>query len=181
MESNPTEEISTESGQPSRAADLGFSLLLIPVSLFLAWYALRISSPAIERGDATFYTAPGFLILVVSLLILVLTVFQTRRLVRGKPPIHPVNLKEIWAILTSRRSLKPCLVFTYLGIYMWVCWGNIPGTTIRIPFWLGSFLFMSAMMLSFRASGWIRILIISLLFSILIDTVFRHVVEVPLP
>jgi len=160
---------------PNRARlDFAFSICLALVGLALAVYAVRISRPLIEAGRATQLTAPGCLLLAASIAIAVLSLLQARiswQRVSSAVESSPVDFTQL------RRA---AVALVLLGIYMWGCWDRIPGTDRYVPFWLATFLFLMAMMVTLGRPS-VRGAAIYLAFSVLIDAAFRHGVGVPLP
>jgi hypothetical protein len=184
MKSSP--QTSTSATPPdqktaSPTLDLAFSACLVLASVFLAAYSVRLSAPYVQREVATFYTAPGFMLLVVSLLLFALSASQTLALFRARTSACSSHLEDMAPHHRSRRLLSTVLTLLYLWLYMCAFWGTVPGTELRVPFWLSTFCFLVAMMTTFRATSLKRVLLISVLFAGLVDACFRYLVKVPLP
>ena len=164
-----------------RDKDVLFSILLILGSCALIIYSVIISLRAMRTMHARFYTAPGFSTLAVSggLLLLSIRLLITalrqhgdlRWLAPGRV-IEYFRLKSFW---------QTAAVLFFLYLYMCLFWGKIPWFSIRVPFWLTTFVFLCLMMLTFKATKVYRILIISGLISVLTTLIFKFLVGVPLP
>jgi hypothetical protein len=164
-----------------RDKDVLFSILLMLGSCALMVYSLVISFEAMKTMHAEFYTAPGFstlavdaglLLLSTRLLVIALRQHGDLRWLAPKRVMEYFRLKSFW---------QTAAVLFCFYLYMCLFWGKTPWFDIRVPFWLTTFLFLSSMMLIFRATSIYKILIISGLMSVLTALVFKSLIGVPLP
>jgi hypothetical protein len=161
--------------------DILFSLIMILACVALIVYSLMISFDAMKATDAVFYTAPGFAPLLIGIIILCLAIILLVEGIKNGGSLGwllPANLVKIY---TSRSFRDTFLVFLYLFLYMWLFWERIPFTRIRVPFWLGTFLFLVGMMTTFKAAKLKTILVISAVASFIIQISFGYFAGIPLP
>jgi hypothetical protein len=64
---------------------------------------------------------------------------------------------------------------------MWVFWDRVPFTRIRVPFQLGTFLFLAGMMTTFKAGKIKTVLAISAAATAVIQISFGYFAGIPLP
>ncbi|MFC1715285.1 tripartite tricarboxylate transporter TctB family protein [Candidatus Poribacteria bacterium] len=164
-----------------RDKDVLFSILLMLGSCALIIYSLVISLEAMKTVHAEFYTAPGFSTLAVSAGLLLLGIRLLVIALRQHGDLRwlaPGRVIEYFRLKSFRQTAA---VLFCLYLYMCLFWGKISWFDIHVPFWLTTFVFLSSMMLIFRATKIYRILIISGLISVLTVLVFKSLVGVPLP
>lgn len=161
--------------------DVLFALILIASCAALVVYSLIISFDAMKVTDAVFYTAPGFAPLLIGVIIMALAVVLLVDGIRNGGTLAwlaPANLLKIY---TSRSFRDTFLVFLYLFLYMWLFWETVPFTRIRIPFWLGTFLFLVGMMRTFKAGKFKTILAVSGITTAVVQICFGYFAGIPLP
>jgi len=128
-----------------------------------------------------YYTAPGFLLVVISVGLLVMAMYLMIHARTHGASFAWLLPKNLIPRLKDGRAGTTVLVFFYLFIYMVVLWGNIPFTKIRIPFWLNTMVFMMVLMFTFKATKPRNIILISILTSVSVHFVFKHLIGVALP
>lgn len=159
--------------------DFLFSLILIVSSAGLIAYSLKISFDAMGITDAVFYTAPGFAPFIIGIVILAAALLVSAIRHGGTLAwLMPANLVKIY---TSKSFRETFLVLLYLFLYMWAFWEYLPFTRIRVPFWLGTFLFLVGMMTTFKAAKFKAVLLISAVTTGVIQFSFGYLAGIPLP
>ena len=175
------DETIANSEKSMRDKDVLFSIVLLTGSVALIFYALKMSINAMNKMDAPFYISPGFTILIIasSLLFMSISLFITARKKGGSLEwLFPKNLKsKVW----NRSSRQTLIIFVYLYLYMVLCWEKVPVLNLYLPFWLTTFVFLCLMMLTFKATKPINIIVISAITSFLVDFAFTNLAQVPLP
>ena len=144
-------------------------------------YALVISLQAMQTLPIRFYTAPGFFVLLIGCALLILGVVLLLTAVRQGGGLRWLAPDSLLRIAGSRPARQTTIVFVYLFLYMWLFWGEVPLLGLPVPFWLGTFLFLFAMLITFTQRRWYSIVAISAVAALLIDASFRHLAGVPLP
>lgn len=161
--------------------DVLFAILLMIGSVWLIFYSINLSNEAIRLTDAVFYTAPGFATLLVGIILFVLSVPLLSAAVRQGGSLSWLVPGNLIRLFLSRDFGKTALVFFLLFLYMWAFWEKIPFTRIRVPFWLSTFLFLTAMMAAFKAARFRNILIISAVTTAVVQICFGYFAGIPLP
>ena len=164
-----------------RDRDLLFSGLLILGSIGLILYALSISLQAMKRVNATFYDAPGFSMIVVGCGLLILGCALLKTALSQGGTLQWLKPRHWRRSIRTRSNLKTVVVFVYLFLYMFGLGEPIPGTGVVIPFWILTFVFLVAMMATFRAAHIGTIVITSGLCILLVTVIFGWFAKVPLP
>ena len=162
-----------------RDKDFLFSIILMVMSLGLIVYALSISVQAMKTLDINFYTSPGFSILVVAVCILLLSITLLINALKNQASLK--WLGQTLKIATSKSARSSQLVFLYLFLYMVAFWEYVPGTRIHIPFWMTTFIFLIAMMTTFKATKLKTIVVISAITTLIVEIAFKHLAQIPLP
>jgi hypothetical protein len=89
--------------------------------------------------------------------------------------------KDLKSKIWNRSSKQTGIVFVYLFLYMVLSWEKVPLVNIYLPFWFTTFVFLCLMMITFKATKLLNIIIISALTALLIDFAFTNLAKVPLP
>jgi hypothetical protein len=161
--------------------DVLFSLVLMASCVALIAYSFKISFDAMGITDAVFYTAPGFAPLLVGSIIFILSAALLAGGIKNGGSLSWIAPAKLVKIYTSKSFRETFLVFFYLCIYMWTFWETIPFTRIRVPFWLGTYIFLFLMLWTFKAAKLNTALLISLIATALIQISFGHFAGIPLP
>ncbi len=161
--------------------DLLFGIVVLILSIALVIYAHLLNLSAIEIASARYFTAPGFLLLILGIGLIAMAIELIRVSRRKGATLHWLLPKNLSRRFREDRTSQTIIVFVYLFMYMIGLWENIPFTNIRIPFWLNTLIFMYAIMFTFKVSRPRTILIIGLVTSFAIDFAFRSLIGVPLP
>ncbi|MFQ3620081.1 MAG: hypothetical protein SNJ78_03945 [Spirochaetales bacterium] len=161
--------------------DFLFAILLFIASLSLIVYSILISLEAMRLTDAVFYTAPGFSTFVIGVILAFLAILLWMEAFRKGGNLYWLRWSNLKTIYLSRQFLDTFLVFLYLCLYMWVFWETVPFTRIRVPFWLSTFLFLFAMMKTFKATSTGKIVVISIVTSATAQFFFGYLAGIPLP
>lgn len=164
-----------------RDKDVLFSLILFIGSIALIIYSISISIQAMNKMEAQFYISPGFTILIIAIFLLFMSIslFFTARKQGGS--LKWLFTKNLLSKIWNRSSKQTMIVFVYLFFYMVLGWARVPLLNIYLPFWFTTFIFLCLMMITFRATKLLNIIIISALTSFLIDFAFTNLAQVPLP
>ena len=166
----------------ARDRDLLFGIILIAASIALCIYAMKISLDCIRVLDATFYTAPGFLILVIGIMLLACAIYLVVNALKNGGSLRWLNPKKLLKKLKEDKAWYAVLAFFYLFLYMVVLWdAKIPFTRITIPFWANTMIFMLLIMFTFKVARPRTIIIISVVTSLLVFFIFKYLIGVPLP
>jgi hypothetical protein len=184
MESNfevSGKEIEKTETRKSRERDYLFSWILILGSLALIVYANLISFRAMQLMGASYYTAPGFAIMFISIGLLVMGIYLMLVSRKRGATLTWLLPGRLVKRLKEDQFDKTLLIFSYLGLYMVVFFDRIPFTRIRVPFWLSTFVFLYVTLRSFKAAGHKASLAISILTAGLVYYIFRYLIGVPLP
>ena len=164
-----------------RDRDLLFSGLLILGSIGLVLYALSISLQAMKRVKATFYDAPGFSMIVMGCGLLILSCALMKTALSQGGTLDWLNPRHWQRRIRTRSNLKTVILFVYLFLYMFGLGEPILGTGVVIPFWVLTFVFLVAMMATFRAAHIGTIIITSGLCTLLVTVIFAWFAKIPLP
>lgn len=165
----------------ARERDLLFGIILALSSIALGVYGNTISLKIIAIMDARYYTAAGFLIVIISVALFSMALYliiNARKCGATLAWMKPSLLRERFK---NDHALQTFIVFFYLFLYMVVFWENIPFTRIRIPFWLNTMIFMDMLMITFKSAKIRTIIIISAITSCSIHYVFEYLIGIPLP
>ncbi|MBR1919056.1 MAG: tripartite tricarboxylate transporter TctB family protein [Spirochaetales bacterium] len=166
----------------ARDRDLLFGVILTAASIALCIYAIRISSACMRILDATFYTAPGFLILIIGIMLLACAVYLIVNALRKGGSFRWLIPSRLWKQLRDDKAHYAVLAFFYLYLYMVLLWdAKIPFTRITFPFWANTMLFMMLIMFTFKVARPRTIIIMSVVTSILVYVTFKFMIGVPLP
>ena len=166
----------------ARNRDLLFGIILIVASIALCIYATKISLDCIRILDASFYTAPGFLILVIGIMLLACAVYLVVNALKNGGSLRWLNPKKLLKQLREDKAWYAVLAFFYLFLYMVVLWdAKIPFTRITIPFWANTMVFMMLIMFTFKVAKPRTIIIMSVVTSLLVFFIFKYLIGVPLP
>jgi hypothetical protein len=180
-EETPAHPQSPDAVKRMRDKDVLFSLVLIAGSVAVISYALSISFEAMRVMQAEFYTAPGFFVLVVGAGLLLLSVSLLVTALRQGGSLRWVNPANLLAMAKRKSSRQTAAVFAYLFLYMCLFWERTPVLGLRVPFWLGTFVFLALLTLTFNRKHWPAILLGCAAATAIIDLSFRLLVRVPLP
>lgn len=164
-----------------RDRDVLFAIILMIASAAVTVYSISISLEAVKELQIKFYTAPGFFVMIVGGGLFVLGAVLLVMALRQGGDLRWMAPAGLLAIVRSRASRQTATVFLYLFLYMWLFWEKVPGLGLHVPFWLGTFLFLCAMMITFSKQKLLSIILISAVAAPLIDAAFRYLAKVPLP
>lgn len=165
----------------ARERDLAFGILLVFICIALIVYSHRMNIQAMEIANAFYYTAPGFLILILAIGILLMAIYLIVNSIREGATLKWLLPRNLAKRFKEGKALQTFLVFLYLFIYMVFLWGNIPYTRIRVPFWLNTMIFMNLIMFTFKVTKPWKIVVISIITSFTVYFIFSSLIHVPLP
>lgn len=171
----------TEETKSMRDKDVLFGIILILSSCSLIVYSLMISLEAMETMDVEFYIAPGFSVMVIGIALLVLSISLVITALRQGGGLSWLTPAKLIRIFKSKPFWQTLAVFFYLFLYMWAFWGKVPWLNVRVPFWFTTFIFLNLMMITFRATKIVYVLLISGLTSFLVYFAFGFLAHIPLP
>jgi len=176
-----TDSAVTEEKKSMRDKDVLFGIILILGSCSLIVYSLMISFEAMETIDVEFYIAPGFSVMVIGIGLLILSISLVIAALRQGGDLLWLAPAKLIKIFKSKPFWQTLSVFFYLFLYMWAFWEKVPWLNVHVPFWLTTFIFLNLMMITFRATKIVYVLLISGLTSFLVDFVFGFLARIPLP
>ena len=163
-----------------RDTDVLFALILMVASIALIIYSLVISFEAMRVTDCAFYIAPGLPTLLIGFFLLVSAMILLVTARRQGGDLRWLSPKKFLVKFKSKEFWNTVIVFGYLFLYMIVLWERTPLLGIHIPFWLATFIFLNLMMITFKATKFLNIIIISGITTFLVDFFFRTLARIPL-
>ena len=150
-----------------RKADLAVSPLMIIGGLWFAYDSLRIIIETVRSGHATISTSPGLMPLIISVLIVITSISVLLHAIRsGARPtfLKPAVIRE-W--VSSFENWTPLVVMLYFLIYVF-------GLIGRVPFVVATISFGVVMMITFRATKLIWILLINVCYTVFVIYCFTN-------
>lgn len=141
---------------------------IIAVCFWIIIESVKMSKEAIENGTAKLYSAPGLLPFVIAFFTIILSVFILIHYSK-KRPNKKIKLKQLYESLKN-----PLIVFGLLFLYIYIL---IP----KVPFVISTIIFTSLIMTVFNAASILKIIIISLIYSLMVVYFFIKVVGVNFP
>jgi hypothetical protein len=157
-----------------RDGDILISILMILGSSWAIYESLRMSYEVYFKGRATLYTVPGLFPFIVSLCILGGSIWVFINAIRSGGDLKFLSPCALKKTFSSFKAFIPTIVMGLMWIYVFIFVG-------RIHFIIATFLFISLFMITFKATQWIRILLISALYSAAIVYFFSKVVGTQFP
>lgn len=157
-----------------RDADIIISLLLILGSAWFAYESLRMSYEVYSKGQATLCTVPGLLPFIVSTCILGSSIWVLINAIRVGGNLKFLSPRAIKNTFSNSKAFIPTIIMGLMWVYVFVF-------IDRIPFIIATFVFITLFMTIFKATQWIRILLISALYSAAIVYFFTKVVGTQFP
>ncbi len=161
----PVEDL--ERTRTIRRADLVVSPLMIAGGLWFAYDSIQISIETISAGHATIVTSPGLLPLIISLLIVVTSIWLFINAIRsGARPdfLKPAVIRN-WA--SKRDSWTPLIVMAFFATYVF-------GLIGRVPFIAATLVFGIGMMAVFKATKWYWIIVINVAYATFVIYAFTN-------
>jgi divalent metal cation (Fe/Co/Zn/Cd) transporter len=156
MESSPQETATQDNKVRSiRQADLVVSTLMIIGGLWFAYDSLMIIIETVNSGHATISTSPGLLPFIISMLIVITSISVLRNAIRSGARPTFLRLKVIREWAGSFDNWTPLVVMAYFVIYVF-------GLIGRVPFVFATIAFGITMMVTFKATKLIWILLINI-------------------
>ena len=135
---------------------------------WIIYESLRMSGDSLEKGVAELYTVPGLLPLVIASLVVGLSLFVILYYLRK------ISLGDFEWARALKTLYEPALVFSMLFLYIFILIPNV-------PFVMATIIFTSLFMAVFNASSVLKIIISSLVYSVLLVYFFIKVVGTRFP
>jgi hypothetical protein len=157
-----------------RDGDIVISTFFIVGSLWTAYESIRMSYEMYSKGLATLYTVPGLFPLIVSIAILGCSISVLLNALRVGGDLKFLSPDSLKKTFSDFEAFIPAIVFGLLAVYVFVL-------VERVPFVIGTFLFISTMMVIFKAAKGIWIVSISAIYSLIAVYFFTAVVGTSFP
>lgn len=167
MDKKDLNDSKNKKDQESAAGDFIIGLILLALSVFVALESLRMP----EKGRWGFFMGPGFLPLILAIVLLCLTLFLliSSITLRGPSGVKPL-FQRLKGGLESRRFL---IIAGWTAIYVALI-GTIPFLFINFIYFFGIFLYLKVGRL------W-KVIILSLGSSLLVGYITPWIFDMPLP
>jgi putative tricarboxylic transport membrane protein len=165
---------SLKTGAVARTVETGFTLLLVPFSLFFIWQGMEVPEPprTIVVGPRTFPMVVGCLLLVVSALLV-------WRRVRKAPAMSAADDQNAAAVPVEDDDIA---ITDWPAV--WTVLGSLLALLILLEplgFVIAFSLFIFGLSTLFSPTRWLMNLVVSLAFSVFFYFLFTRVLEIPLP
>jgi len=150
-----------------RRSDLIVSTIMILGGLWFAYDSFKMSYLTIKAGHATIATSPGLFPFIISVLIILCSISVLLNAIRSGASLTfltPSFLKR-WA--ANFENWIPLVVMCYFVVFVFILIG-------RIPFIFATLSFGMAMMLTFRATRVIWIVVINVVYSTFVIYCFSN-------
>ena len=159
-----------------RKADFITGLLLILGGGFFLYESLKMPwkglSGTFEEGE--FFTAPGFLPVVVTSILIILGACLTISALREGGRLTRDDFKKVIAAFKTVESKRLVVMALIIVFYVF-------GLISRVHFTLATFLYLAIFMFLFKAGSWYKVLLIAGLTAVVISYVFGNLMQIPLP
>lgn len=167
MDKKDPSEVKNKKNQESAAGDFIIGLVLLALSIFIIFESIRMP----QKGRWGFFMGPGFLPLILGLILLGLSFSLIILSLNSNAPTGIVSLfQKIKEGVESRRFL---IIAGWTAIYV-ILTGTIPFLLINFIYFFGIFLYLKAGRL------W-EILLLSIGASLLVGFVTPWIFDMPLP
>jgi len=160
-------EVKNKKNQESAAGDFIIGLVLLALSIFITFESMRMP----QKGRWGFFMSPGFLPLILGLILLGLSISLIIRSLASNGPSGIVSLfRKIKEGVESHRFL---IIAGWTAIYV-ILIGTIPFLLINFIYFFGVFLYLKVGRL------W-EILLLSVGASLLVGFITPWIFDMPLP
>lgn len=174
MTTQKDKPILDEKTKKVRDGDIVISTCFIIGSLWTAYESIRMSHEMYTKGLATLYTVPGLFPLIVSLAILGCSISVLLNAVRVGGDLKFLSAASLKKTFSNFDAFIPAIVFGFMIIYVFIL-------IERLPFVIGTFIFITAMMAVFKAAKGVWIVCISAIYSLIVVYFFTTVVSTSFP
>jgi hypothetical protein len=157
-----------------RNYDLFFGILLFLFSLYILIESWRMPIEKVGGYYTAFYSAPGFLPFLVSVVLLGMGLYLTLYSVKRGGNLKWISWPNFLWLMRERRTHRVLLILALCGLYAFVGIGNA-------PYWLVTFIFLVVFMLLFKATKPWKIFVLSAGCVLALHLLFAVVFEIPLP
>jgi len=157
-----------------RDGDIVISTVFIIGSLWTAYESIRMSHEMYTKGLATLYTVPGLFPLIVSLAILGCSISVLLNAFKVGGDLKFLSVTSLKRTFSDFEAFIPAIVFGLMIIYVFIL-------IERLPFVVGTFIFITSMMVVFKAAKSIWIVCISAIYSLIVVYFFTTVVSTSFP
>lgn len=157
-----------------RDGDIVISTLFIIGSLWVAYESIRMSYEMYSKGLATLYTVPGLFPLIVSIAIFGCSISVLLNALKVGGDLKFLSVTSLRKTFSDFDAFIPAIVFGLMVIYVFIL-------VERLPFVIGTFIFITAMMAIFKAAKGVWIVCISTIYSLIVVYFFTTVVGTSFP
>lgn len=164
---DPTPESPEERTHRIRRGDLIISPLMIAGSCWFAYDSYEMSRIAIETGNATIPTSPGLMPFLISVLIAICSVRVFVIALRSGADLSFLRLESLRPHFAQREHWTAPIVMGLFATYVFVLIGHIPFLAATIAYGI-------AMMVFFKATRWIWILTINVVYAVFVVFCFSE-------
>lgn len=161
-------------GKKMKDADIGCGIVMVCIFSFTLYESLRMPIGDVAAVAIRFYTAPGFLPAVLSIILLILSVALIIHAVVKGGNLQWLSWSSIKALIRSRVTYNVLFVLGLLACY-------IIFLLEFMPYWLATFIFLVLFMGFFRAGRLIKISLISGIVTAAVTILFGYIIKIPLP
>lgn len=163
--------------------DLIFSTILVIISIAILVYGIFIFKTMKLGKGIAFYSSPALFPVFIGSVLLMLSLLLVKKTFRYRninivdiSSFKNSNLKTILSNYRQSEPIRFIIELLLIAIYVFILIGNL-------PFYIATFIFLFFNMIIFRENGFAvwKLLIISIIFSVLISFMFSKVANIPLP
>lgn len=124
--------------------------------------------------EGEYYTAPGFLPVIITSILMILGAFLTYSAYKEGGRIKRDDLKKVIAALKTVESKRIMIMILIIVFYAF-------GLISRVHFTLATFLYLTVFMFVFKAGSWYRVLLTAGIVAGVISYAFGNLMQIPLP
>lgn len=150
-----------------RRSDLIVSTIMVIGGLWFAYDSFMMSYQTIKAGHATIATSPGLFPFIISVLIILSSISVLLNAIRSGASLSFLTPSFLRSWVASFENWISLIVMFYFVVYVFILIG-------RIPFIFATLTFGIAMMLTFRATRIIWIVIINVVYSTFVIYCFSN-------
>lgn len=166
MDSQPRTEMDPKIRR-IRCGDLVISPLMIAGGLWFAYDSYQMSHAAIAAGKASIPTAPGLMPFVVSVLIIICSIYVLVNALISGADLSALRWQRLKPVLADRENLTAPIVMGMFAAYVFVLIGNL-------PFVVATAVFGITMMAVFKATRWRWIVVINVAYAFFVVYCFTE-------
>lgn len=159
-----------------RKTDIYFGIFLFAASVvvFIEVLKMPVELSVAGGGTSAAYTAPGLMPGVVSLILMMLSIFLITGALKEGAQIKKKDFARTIAWFKNEDSKRIVVSFIIIIIYIY-------GLLGRVSYYAATFLYLFSFMYYCKAGKWYKVLFISALTTAIIGFAFNKLVLIPLP